>query len=89
MGGWEIIRFLFRAAHDQRFAAGPRQGHFVLDPEKCRRIFRLQGVEIWWALSGSWGEEALCLNSKNELAFFEFTEGVDMVGPAGLEPATR
>ena len=42
-GSWGIIRFLFRAAHDQRFAAGPRQGHFVLDPEKCRRIFPLTG----------------------------------------------
>ena len=57
-GEWGIIRFLFRAvlfraAHDQRFAAGPRQGHFVLDPEKCKRIFRLRGVKIWWALPGS------------------------------------
>ena len=51
-------------------------------------FFRLRGVEIWWALSGSWGEEAVYLNSKMQL-FFEFTEEVDMVGPAGLEPATR
>ena len=32
-GGW------FRAPHDQRLAAGPRQGHSVLDPEKCECIF--------------------------------------------------
>ena len=41
-------------------------------------FFRLRGVEIWWALSGSWGEEAVYLNSKMQL-FFEFTEEVDMV----------
>ena len=29
----------FRAAHDQRLAAGPRQGHPVLDPENCDRSF--------------------------------------------------
>ena len=29
----------FRAAHDQRLAAGPRQGHSVLDPEKMHPHF--------------------------------------------------
>lgn len=44
MGKWGIIRFLFRAvlfraAHGQCFAAGPRQGHFVLDPRKMHSHF--------------------------------------------------
>ena len=59
-----------------------------LTRKNANAFFRLRGVEIWWALSGSWGEEAVYLNSKMQL-FFEFTEEVDMVGPAGLEPATR
>ena len=29
----------FRAPHDQRFAAGPRQGHSVLDPRKMPAHF--------------------------------------------------
>ena len=28
-----------RASHDQRFAAGPRQGHSVLDPRKMLAHF--------------------------------------------------
>ena len=29
----------FRAPHDQRLAAGPRQGHLVLDPRKMLAHF--------------------------------------------------
>ena len=38
------MRGEFRALHDQRLAAGPRQGHFVLDPGKMRAHFpRMEG----------------------------------------------
>ena len=44
-GGWGSFRLfvsfvcLFRASHDQRLAAGPRQGHLVLDPRKMLAHF--------------------------------------------------
>ena len=34
----------FRALHDQRFAAGPRQGHSVLDPRKMLVHFSVFSV---------------------------------------------
>ena len=40
--GNRVSVFGFRASHDQRFAAGSRQGHPALDPEKCFRIFPLR-----------------------------------------------
>ena len=40
-GCWMVVggRGGFRASHDQRLAAGPRQGHFVLDPRKMHSHF--------------------------------------------------
>ena len=40
MGEWSVGgRGGFRASHDQRLAAGPRQGHVVLDPRKMHSHF--------------------------------------------------
>ncbi len=92
MGGWAdggLFVFCFVLRTTSVSPLDRDKDTLSLTRKNADAFFRLRGVEIWWALSGSWEEEALCLNSKNELAFFEFTEGVDMVGPAGLEPATR
>ena len=39
MGEWSVGEGGFRASHDQRLAAGPRQGHLVLDPGKMHSHF--------------------------------------------------
>ena len=60
----------FRASHDQRFAAGPRQGHSVLDPRKMLVHFSVFSVFFFvWAVD-FFGEMLYNLKMNQVVHFF-------------------